>query len=188
MSIILDDPGPLVAKRVRAERDRRGWSLADLAERSGVSKAMLSKIEREEVSPTAVVLARVATAFGLTLAQLLTPETDAPSRLMRAQAQPTWTDPEAGYTRRQVFIDTSTGLELAEVTLPAGATVSMPASVYARIRQVAWMLSGKLTVTEGRERHDLKTGDRLEFGPPSDVTFRNESGAACRYLIALLRV
>ena len=187
MSIIIDDPGPLVARRLKAERDRRGWSLGDLAERSGVSKAMLSKIEREEVSPTAVVLARVAKAVGLTLAQLLTAEEQAPPRLVRAAAQPTWTDPEVGYTRRQVFIDANTGLELAEVNLPAGASASFPDSVYQGIRQVAWVLSGKLTIMEGGERHDLKTGDRLEFGPPSDVTFANESGGACRYLIALLR-
>ncbi len=67
MSTLLDDPGPRIAARLRLERDSRGWSLADLAERSGVSKATISKIEREEVSPTAVILVRLAGAFDLTL-------------------------------------------------------------------------------------------------------------------------
>jgi transcriptional regulator with XRE-family HTH domain len=51
MSIIVDEPARQIAERVAAERNRRGWSLAELSERSGVSKAMLSKIEREDVSP-----------------------------------------------------------------------------------------------------------------------------------------
>ena len=71
MSLSLDDTGSRIAGRLRLERESRGWSLADLAERSGVSKATISKIEREEVSPTAVILVRLAGAFDLTLAGLL---------------------------------------------------------------------------------------------------------------------
>ncbi|MFZ3004737.1 MAG: helix-turn-helix transcriptional regulator, partial [Phenylobacterium sp.] len=67
----MDDSGARLANRLRLERDRRGWSLADLAERAGVSKATISKIERQEVSPTAVILVRLAGAFDLTLAGLL---------------------------------------------------------------------------------------------------------------------
>ena len=54
-----------VQNAIRLERDVRGWSLAELAERSGVSKAAISKIEREEMSPTAVILVRLAGAFDL---------------------------------------------------------------------------------------------------------------------------
>ena len=70
MDTIVDDLSARLAQRLRLERDR-GWSLADLAERSGVSKATISKIERAEVSPTAVVLVRLASAFDLTLAGLM---------------------------------------------------------------------------------------------------------------------
>jgi len=61
MTTIEDDPASTesqIAQRVRLERDLRNLSLAELSERSGVSKAMISKIEREEVSPTAAILAR----------------------------------------------------------------------------------------------------------------------------------
>ncbi len=71
MDTIVDDLSARLAQRLRLERDSRGWSLADLAERSGVSKATISKIERAEVSPTAVVLVRLASAFDLTLAGLM---------------------------------------------------------------------------------------------------------------------
>ena len=72
MTTIVDDTGARIAHRLRLERDARAWSLADLAERSGVAKATISKIEREEMSPTAVILVRLAAAFDLTLAGLLT--------------------------------------------------------------------------------------------------------------------
>ena len=71
MDTLVDDLGQRLAQRIRLERDSRGWSLAELAERSGVSKATISKIERAEVSPTAVVLVRLASAFDLTLAGLM---------------------------------------------------------------------------------------------------------------------
>ncbi|MEN3348873.1 MAG: hypothetical protein V7632_2508, partial [Bradyrhizobium sp.] len=51
MSIIEDNADASLGRRVRAEREGRGWSLAELAGRAGVSKAMLSKIERAEASP-----------------------------------------------------------------------------------------------------------------------------------------
>src|ERR1700719_1549822 len=94
MSLLLDDTSSRIAGRLRLERENRGWSLAHLAERSGVSKATISKIEREEVSPTAVILVRLAGAFDLTLAGLLLRAEGEGRRLSRAADQPVWRDPE----------------------------------------------------------------------------------------------
>src|SRR3984885_12231983 len=102
MSHLIDESGARIARRLRLERDARGWSLADLAARSGVSKATISKIEREDVSPTAVILVRLAGAFDLTLAGLLL-RAEGQGRLTRAAEQPVWRDPKTGYRRRQVF-------------------------------------------------------------------------------------
>jgi transcriptional regulator with XRE-family HTH domain len=187
MNNIVDDPATAIAERVRAERAARRWSLAELSERAGVSKAMLSKIERGEASPTAVVLARIATAFGLTLAAVVAPAEPGRARLARAADQPRWCDPKARYVRRQVFSSPESPLELALVTLPPRASVSFPASTYEFTRHVVVVLEGRLTLAEGRDRTDLAAGDRLEFGPPSDVTFRNRGARACRYLVAVLR-
>src|SRR5262245_30947466 len=94
-----------IAQRIRSERTDRGWSLADLATKSGDSKPMLSKIEREETSPTAIILARIASAFGRTLAELVSPgEKDAAGRLVRVAEQAQWRDPATGYVRRQIFL------------------------------------------------------------------------------------
>ena len=78
-------------------------------------------------------------------------------------------------------------LELVEVDLPAGASVAAPASSYALIRQVLWVLEGAVTIVEGERRTTLQSGDRLEFGPPADVVFQNETDAPCRYLVAVVR-
>ena len=187
MSIIVDDPASRIAERVSAEREIRGWSLADLSARAGVSKAMLSKIEREEVSPTASILARIATAFDLTLAGLVAATPSKPQKLLRVAEQPRWRDPDSAYVRRQVFQSADNPLELVEVNLPPGARVAFPASSYALIRQVVWLLSGRLEIREGGDTFSLKPGDRVEFGPPADSEFRNTSDHSCRYLVALVR-
>src|SRR5256885_9987703 len=90
MSTIVNDPTESLATRIALEREARGWSLGDLAARSGVSKAMISKIERGEASPTATLLGRLSGAFGLTLSTLLARAEDAGGRLMRASRQPSW--------------------------------------------------------------------------------------------------
>jgi uncharacterized cupin superfamily protein len=79
-------------------------------------------------------------------------------------------------------------LELTEIELPAGASLAVPAYSYELVRQIVWVLSGSLTISEGDRRTALQSGDRLEFGPPSDVVFGNESGEPCRYVVAVLRM
>ena len=187
MTTIIDDPGPRIARRLRLEREARGWSLADLAERSGVSKATISKIEREEASPTAVILVRLAGAFDLTFAGLLLRAEGGGQRLSRAADQPLWQDPDTGYLRKQVFSRPDHPLEIVEVELPAGQQVALPASSYALIRQVVWVQMGELVILEGGERHELSAGDCLGFGPPSEVTLANEGAAPCAYVVVLAR-
>ncbi len=187
MSSLIDDAGARIARRLRLERDLRSWSLAELAERSGVSKATISKIEREEVSPTAVILVRLAGAFDLTLAGLLLRAEGEPERLSRAADQPLWRDPETGYLRRQVFSRPDHPLEIVRVELPAGKSVTLPASSYARIRQAVLALEGELVIIEGGTRRTLGAGDCLGFGPPSEVTFANHTAAPCVYLVFVAR-
>jgi transcriptional regulator with XRE-family HTH domain len=187
MATLIDGSGTLIARRLRLERETRSWSLADLAERSGVSKATISKIEREEVSPTAVILVRLAGAFDLTLAGLLLRAEGEGKRLSRADEQPVWRDPETGYRRKQVFCRPDHPLEVAQIELPAGQRVVLPASSYAQIRQAIWVQSGDLVIVEGGDRHLLSAGDCLGFGPPSEVTLANETDVSCVYLVVLAR-
>jgi len=187
MDTIIDDLSHRLALRLRLERDSRGWSLADLAEQSGVSKATISKIERAEVSPTAVVLVRLASAFDLTLAGLMLRAEGQGDRLSRASEQPVWRDPETGYLRTQVFNRPDHPLEIIRIELPARQRVTLPASSYAHIRQAVWVQAGALVIIESGERHQLGTGDCLGFGSPAEVTFANETAASCIYVVVLAR-
>jgi transcriptional regulator with XRE-family HTH domain len=186
MSTIVDDPTPALAARLRLERDARGWSLGDLAQRSGVSKAMISKIERAEASPTAALLGRLSGALGLTLSALLARAEGRAERLSRAADQPRWRDPKSGYVRTQLS-PPEAPIELVRVELPAHRSVSFPASAYAFVRQLIWVLDGHLTFVEGETTHELDAGDCLELGPPSDCTFKNAARRPCVYLIVLMR-
>jgi transcriptional regulator with XRE-family HTH domain len=188
MATKTDDPNAQLAARVRLERQARGWSLADLAARAGVAKATISKIEREETSPTAAILVRLASAFDLTLAGLLLRAEGAGDLMSRAADQPIWRDPKSGYVRRQIFARAHHPLELVTVELPPGARVVLPAASYARIRQIVWVQSGTLTLTPaGGTRQDLHAGDCLGFGPPAQTRFANETAKPCRYVVALAR-
>jgi transcriptional regulator with XRE-family HTH domain len=180
-----------LAARLRTEREARGWSIGDLAARSGVSRAMISKIERNEASPTAALLGRLSGAFGLTLSTLLArSESDASGegRLMRSARQPRWTDPATGYVRRAVSPPGAVP-ELVQVELPPGARVDYPASAFTFLRgQCVWVLSGALDFIEGPTTHRLRRGDCLALGHAMACGFVNPSeSAASLYLVALTR-
>lgn len=179
--------GLRLADRLRLERESRGWTLGDVAERSAVSRAMISKIERGEASPTATVLVRLAGAFDLTLGGLISRAEGDADRLVRAADQTLWRDPSSGYLRRQIFERADHPIEVVRVELPAGARVGMPASSYSRIRQVVWVQSGCLVLQEGDARHELGTGDCLGFGPPADTTFINDADEPCTYVVVVAR-
>lgn len=187
MSTLVDDPSVRLARCIRQEREARAWSLADLADRSGVAKATISKIERGEASPTAVVLVRIAAAFDLTFAGLLLRAEGDRERLARAADQPVWVDPETGYVRHQVFSRPDHPLELVAVEMPPHRRVALPAASYVRIRQAVWVQAGSLVVEEDGARTELGPGDCLAFGPPADTVIANESDEPCRYVVAISR-
>jgi transcriptional regulator with XRE-family HTH domain len=192
MSTIMDpaDSEGILANRLRLERESRSWTLADLAARSGVSRAMLSKIERREASPTAALLGRLSAAFGLTLSQIFA-QTEGRSggQVARADQQPVWRDPETGFLRRSLSPPGPVPLELVWGELPPGAEIAYPAASLAFIAdQQLVVIAGELTITLGDTVYALGAGDCLRYGPPRDVTFRNVSAARCRYVIAVLRV
>ena len=193
-------------ERLRALRRARGWPIDRLATASGVSRAMISKIERGESSPTAVVLGKLSAALELSVPELLSPApagaaggpgaagglppaTEAVPQggvVRRAASIPQWRDPDTGYLRRQVSAPRFPAA-VTEVTLPAGARVPYPAGAYAFIAQLVWVLSGQLTLTDGPATHVLAEGDTFELGEPRPREFRNESAADCSYLVVVTR-
>ena len=164
-----------VARAIGGERQRRQWSLADLADRSGVSRAMIAKIERGDARPTASLLGRLSAAFGLPLSAFFSRIETSPKRVARAAEQPVWQDPATGYIRRALTPVADEPLQLTHVRLPPRARVSYPAEAYAFIRQQIWVLQGTLTFEEGDTVHTLQAGDCLALGAPAPCTFANTS-------------
>ena len=96
MNDISDEMAFAIAGRIHIARTQRGWSINELAERSGVSKAMLSAIERGANSPTATLLVRIAAAFDLTLSALIARAELSAGGLLKSADQAVWQDPETG--------------------------------------------------------------------------------------------
>ncbi|WP_144764266.1 XRE family transcriptional regulator [Curtobacterium sp. 9128] len=185
-----------LGERLRSLRDDRRWSLTELAEESGVSRAMINRVERGVSSPTATILGRLSGAFGLTISQLLDdghPGEEAASGsvedatgVQRGATADHWTDPETGYRRRPVT-SADFPVDVTEVCLPAGRSVTYPASAYAFLRHCIWVVDGELVVDVGGEPTTLAAGDRIELGEPAEVTYRNDSADACRYVVVVAR-
>jgi len=185
-----NDPTRRLAARIKAEREVRGWTLAELAERSGVSRAMIAKVEAGKSSPTAMLLGKFSGAFGITISALLARAEDANrSRVLRHDQRLVWRDPQSGYVRRQILPipGSAAPIDLVEVELPPGANVAYPASSYSFAKHLIWVQKGRLVFVEGKQEHLLRAGDCLELGEPQDCRYENRSGTSCTYLVLLLR-
>lgn len=196
----LEDPDDAdqrrLGERLQRLRTERRWSLTELAEESGVSRAMINRVERGVSSPTATILGRLSGAFGLTVSQLLdealeheVPRTSDPDEargVQRAASADSWTDPETGYRRRPLS-SADFPADVTEVRLPGGREVAYPASAYAFLRHCIWVVDGTLELQVGENTTRLGAGDRIELGEPADVVYRNPADEPCRYVVVVVR-
>jgi transcriptional regulator with XRE-family HTH domain len=176
-----------IAHRLARLRADRGWSLEALAERTGISRATLSRLERFELSPTAAMLGRLCTVYGWTLSRLMAEAETRPPNLVRAAEQPSWKDPESGYRRRAVS-PPAPGLrgELVEVRMPAGASVSFDASPIAGLEHHLWMLEGSLALEVEGSLFRMRAGDCLRYVLAGRTHFRATGKRPARYVVAMV--
>ncbi|MFI0542845.1 helix-turn-helix domain-containing protein [Streptomyces sp. WSLK1-3] len=173
--------------RLAELRSERGWSLGELAERSGVSKSTLSRAERAEISPTASVLNRLCGVYGRTMSQLLSEVEAEPALLVRGADQPVWEDRASGFVRRSVS-PPHPGLrgELVEGRLAAGADIAYDRPPVTGLEQHIWVLAGALDVTARDAEHHLGTGDCLRLRVWGPTRFRCAGPDAARYVLAVV--
>ncbi|QPB19866.1 XRE family transcriptional regulator [Rhizobium sp. 007] len=174
--------------RIRKLRIEKGLTLDDLANASGVSRAMISRIERAEASPTASLLARVCAALGLSLSAFFADERQA-SPLARRHEQQVWRDPETGYLRRSVSPPaTSSEVDIVDVEFPAGACVRFPPHTASHgMTQHVWVFEGEMEMTTGETVHHLLPGDCLFMPVGEGHVFRNPTSKPARYCVVLNR-
>jgi transcriptional regulator with XRE-family HTH domain len=177
-----------IAARLSQLRTEHEWSLEDVAERTHISRATLSRIERTELSPTAAILGALCALYGWTLSRLMVDAETPPPNFIPAGEQAHWTDPESGYRRRAVS-PPSPGLrgEMVEVHIPAGATVSFETSPIAGLEHHLWMLEGAVTIDVDGSNVSLRTGDCLRYVLNGPSQFHNAGKRAARYVIAMVR-
>jgi len=176
-----------IAQRVRDLRAERQLSLDELATRSGVSRSMISLIERGESSPTAVVLEKLATGLDVSLASLFDAPGADPDPVSRAADQLSWRDPASGYVRRNVSPSGyPSPIQIVEVDFPAGARVAYETGARTpRVHQQVWLLEGTIEVTVGDTRHRLAAGDCLAMVLDRPITFHNPARRRARYAVVL---
>jgi transcriptional regulator with XRE-family HTH domain len=181
------DVNQRIAARVRSLRTARGLSLEALASRSAVSRSMISRVERGEASATAVLLEKIATGLGCTLASLFDEGGANGSPVSRGADRSTWQDPESGYRRRNISpANISSPLRIVDVHFPAGATVAFETSSRANdIAQQIWLLSGAIEVTVGAVTHHLQADDCLAMSLDAPVTFRNRTRKEAHYIVVI---
>jgi len=177
-----------IARRLARLRAESGWSLDTLAERAGISRATLSRLERAELSPTAAMLGRLCSVYGWTLSRLMAEAETRPPHLLPASEQAEWKDPESGYRRRAVS-PPAPGLrgELVEVHMPAGAAVAFDAAPIAGLEHHLWMLEGTLTLEVEGSPVRLRAGDCLRYVLAGPTRFHNPGKREARYVIAMVR-
>jgi transcriptional regulator with XRE-family HTH domain len=189
-----DDTSPLtkdinvrIAERVSALRAELGLSLEALASKCGVSRSMLSLIERGESSPTAVVLEKIATGLGVPLASLFDDVSAPASPLSRQADRKTWRDPQSGYLRTNISPSNyPSPIQIVEVTLPPGAKVAYengPREL--AMYQQLWIQQGCLEFKLGAVTHKLDEGDCLAMRLDEPTTFRNRTRKSVRYIVVI---
>lgn len=184
-----DDISRHACRRIRELRQKNGWSLDVLSRASGVSRSMLSQIEREQANPTLAVTVRIAAALGLTMAELVEqPEPKSSVRVIRGA------DP--GYLYRQddqCSIRTLSPLQLEkdvefyEVRLSSAGTLRSAAH-FQGTREFLTVQKGSVRILSGTDDGVLQKGDSAEY--PADVPHEITNtgrGEAVFFLVVIYR-
>ncbi|CAH2604514.1 XRE family transcriptional regulator [Rhodovastum atsumiense] len=186
MSLPETDIDARIGARIRGLRTEKNLTLDGLAHLADVSRAMLSRIERGESSPTAQLLGKICGGLGITLSTLFAATETPASPLLRRREQPTWRDPASQYLRRQVSPPgTGSPVDIVEVEFPPGGSVAFDTQRLAGTDQHVWVLDGTLELRLGEEVFRLETGDCLLTRFDRPILFHNPTGRPVRYAVVI---
>lgn len=174
-----------IGDQIRARRGTLGLTLQDLADRSGVSKAMLCDVEANKKNPTLRTVYQISLGLGCTISDLVE---DAPSpamQVVRRDAQRVLMDPETGMERRHIAPAlVSRHIEVIVYTAPGGASTCWPAHPRGVVEHIT-VFEGSLEVLVGEERTRLETGDSITFRADVEHGYRNPKETEMRFLLVL---
>jgi transcriptional regulator with XRE-family HTH domain len=170
-----------IAQRLCGLRGERSWSVDELACRSGVGRASLSRLENAGVSPTTVVLGRLCPAFGLTMSRLLALVEDAFALLGAARGAGSVDGPGAGFRRRQVPPPSSAlAGEVLECALDRGVRIAYGRPPRAGLEHHLVLVEGALRLTLAGRAFEPRPGDCLRYRLEGASVFETPSGSGAR--------
>jgi len=174
-----------LGERIRLERVRRRLSLEELASASGVSRSMLSAVERGGKVPTVLVLDRIATGLGTSIARLLGQERAARVVLLRRDEQDVARDP-SGWERRILSpVLPGVEFEFMRTTIPPRVDAGAFSPHAPGSREYVAVESGTLTLTIEGTAYTLHTGDSIYYDGDCVHAFANRGNAPCAYYLAM---
>jgi len=177
----------LIARRLKGLRAERGWSLDELAGRSDVSRATLSRIENAEVSPTASVLGKLCAAYGLTMSRLMRLVEDDVVPLIRRDAQAVWSDPTVGFRRRSVSPPARPlAGEVLECELEPGARIAYDRPPRPGLEHHLLLIEGQLAVSVDGRTYELRPGDCLRYQLHGPSAFATTDQCEARYILFIV--
>ena len=150
--------------RVRQLRGERGWSLDEMSSASGVSRSMLSQIERGRVNPTIAVAFRIARAFGLSLAELVEAPgaTSSMNVISAADHAYHFRSDESCRIRTLSPLHFEKDVEFYQIELqPQGALRSAPH--FEGTREYLTVAKGRVRVESGGDSETLAGGDSAAY-------------------------
>jgi len=152
-----------LARTVQSLRAERGWSLDQLAARSGVSKGVLVAVEQARSNPNLATLARLSDAFGVPVTRLVDVPDGSEVRITGpGQARVLWRGPAGGTATIIGATEPPWAAELWRWTLQPGETFSADAHASGP-REMIWVKAGTLTLTVAGRRHVVRAGHCARF-------------------------
>jgi len=186
-SVVEEARAERLGVRVKELRRGQGLTLAELAEKSGVSRAMLSKVERGEKNPTLVVAAKVAEGLGVSLSRLLGQEERREVVLVPKGRRLVARDAETGFERQLLspsFV--GRGVEFVRNVVPEGSTSGEFPAHRRGVEEYVVVEAGRLRAVLGGEEHTLEEGDAVFLEADVPHRFDNVGLGTCSYYLGVV--
>jgi transcriptional regulator with XRE-family HTH domain len=170
-----------LSRNVRRFRTKRGWSLDELATRSGISRAMIVQVEGGRTNASLGTICELADALAVPVQSLIELTEDTRIQLIKAdETSVLWSDAGGSWARLLCGTSTREKLEFWSWRL-------VPASAYASkahphgTRELIWVRTGSLTVLSGDDSTSASAGDCIIFEADQQHTYQNQGRRPCEF-------
>jgi len=179
---------PEVGATLQRLRLARGLTLEDLSRIAGVSKSMLSQIEREKANPTIAITWRLANALGVQIGELLSSEVRTPDtiRLVESHEIPTLPGAHAGYSLRILGpMDLAGKYEWYELTLQPGGELASQAHDPGTNEHLT-VITGTVELEVGADKKKIKHGATARYPADQGHAIRNAGKTEAKALLVVV--